>query len=317
MKILTFEVGGEERVGLLIDGKVADVNSGYALFLKEVEGEYRPTEISNVRLPSDMIEILKGGESSMKALKETSDYLGKLLEEDPVAPDQRRVFYSFEEIRFKAPVPRPPKLLELLHAYKGMTTVFRRPPPKEVIFRPKGYQHTVNSHGGPIVIPKEFLSNKVMTQIELGIVIGREAHRISEERAYDYVAGYTVFNDVNVIDVAAREGYMVSFKPDSYPTFGPFGPWFVPKEQIPDPQNLDVTVRINGRTVQEYNTKDMLFTIKHVIAYISEGLPLEPGDVISCGAAEGVQERCIIKPGDTVEGEIEHIGMLRNPVTSE
>jgi 2-keto-4-pentenoate hydratase/2-oxohepta-3-ene-1,7-dioic acid hydratase in catechol pathway len=150
-------------------------------------------------------------------------------------------------------------------------------------------------------------------ECELAIIIGRKGRHIPEEKAFDYVLGYTCFNDVSQRNIQRNDpsGW---FRGKSFDTFGPIGPCIVSHADIGDPQALQVTCKINGSIVQSSNTGEMIFSIPVLISFISRQFTLEEGDVIATGTPSGVSP---IVSGDTVEVEVERIGVLRNPVIAE
>jgi len=172
--------------------------------------------------------------------------------------------------------------------------------------------------GEPIVIPAfirdyKFPEERVDPEAELAIIIGKRGRYIPEEKAFDYVLGYTCFNDVSQrnIQKADTSGW---FRGKSFDTFGPIGPLIVPHSDIGDPGALKILCRINGVTKQSAHTSDMIFSVPVLISYISKQFTLEEGDIIATGTPAGVSP---IVPGDTVEVEIEKIGILSNPVAAE
>ena len=149
--------------------------------------------------------------------------------------------------------------------------------------------------------------------MELAVVIGRTAKGIRPDEALSYVAGYTVLNDVTAremqaADLAKQEPW---FRSKSFDTFGPMGPWMVTADEIKDPGRLQIECRVNGKLRQRSSTKHLVFPVPRVLAYISQRITLEPGDVVSTGTPEGIGP---ILPGDEVVCRIEKIGELRNPV---
>ena len=162
------------------------------------------------------------------------------------------------------------------------------------------------------------ISEQLDYEVELAVVIGREGRDIGEGDALDHVFGYTIANDVSVRDVQRSWHGGQWFKGKNFDTHLPLGPWIVTKDEIPDPQTLRITTRVNGVTKQDSNTKHMVFPVARIIAELSAGLTLHPGDVIITGTPEGVgmgrKPPEWLKPGDTVELEIERIGVLRNEV---
>jgi 2-keto-4-pentenoate hydratase/2-oxohepta-3-ene-1,7-dioic acid hydratase in catechol pathway len=173
--------------------------------------------------------------------------------------------------------------------------------------------------GEPIIIPahtREYKfaePHRVDPECELAVIIGQKGRHISEDKAFDYVLGYTCFNDVSQRNIQKSDpsGW---FRGKSFDTFGPIGPAVVSHNDIGDPQALQVTCKINGVLKQSGNTRDMIFSIPVLIAYISKQFTLEEGDVIATGTPSGISP---IVPGDTVEVEVEKIGVLKNPVASE
>jgi 2-keto-4-pentenoate hydratase/2-oxohepta-3-ene-1,7-dioic acid hydratase in catechol pathway len=171
--------------------------------------------------------------------------------------------------------------------------------------------------GEPIVIPAlireyGFEEPRVDPECELAVIIGKRGRHIKVEDAFDYILGYTCFNDVSMrnIQIADPSGW---FRGKSFDTFGPIGPVVVPSGSL-DPQKLALCSRINGVLKQQGNTQDMIFSVPVLVAYISKQFTLEEGDIIATGTPSGISP---IRPGDTVEVEVEGIGVLTNPVVEE
>ena len=172
----------------------------------------------------------------------------------------------------------------------------------------------ITGPGAPIVLPPD--TKEVDYEAELAVVIGRRCRGVSPSDALDYVAGYTCLNDVSARDFQRGDGQWVRAK--SQDTFGPMGPYLVTGEDIPDPQTLPIRCLVNGTILQDSNTDKMIFGVRELIAFISRGITLEPGDVISTGTPHGVgfarKPPIFLKDGDEVVVEIEGIGKLTNPV---
>jgi 2-keto-4-pentenoate hydratase/2-oxohepta-3-ene-1,7-dioic acid hydratase in catechol pathway len=166
----------------------------------------------------------------------------------------------------------------------------------------------------PIVLPS--ITSKVDYEGELAVVIGRRATRLSADDALDVVSGYLCANDVSARDLQFGDKQWVRGK--SLDTFCPIGPAMVPASQVPDPQALRLKTILNGEVVQEAPTADMIFSVAQIVAFISEAITLEPGDLILTGTPAGVgifrDPELLLKPGDEVTVEIEGIGTLTNPV---
>jgi 2,4-didehydro-3-deoxy-L-rhamnonate hydrolase len=160
-------------------------------------------------------------------------------------------------------------------------------------------------------------------ELELGVVIGRRAHRISAEEAMDYVAGYAVVNDVTARElIFRRDGSAIGadwLSGKSFPTFLPFGPMIVPKDQVRDPYNLSMKLAVNGKVYQDECTADMMISIERQVAYLASRVVLEPGDLICTGSpyGNGSAFGVFLKPGDVMEATIEGLGTQRNPCVME
>jgi 2-keto-4-pentenoate hydratase/2-oxohepta-3-ene-1,7-dioic acid hydratase in catechol pathway len=178
------------------------------------------------------------------------------------------------------------------------------------------WQNTLIGPGDPIVIPPAV--TKCDYEAELGVVIGERARDVSAENALEAVAGYICVNDVSARDLQFADGQWTRGKsPD---TFCPVGPALVPRSEIPDPQALAIRAILNGETVQESTTGNMIFGVADVIAYVTRTITLEPGDLIATGTPAGVgafrDPPLFMKPGDEISIEIEGIGSLTNPVAA-
>lgn len=173
------------------------------------------------------------------------------------------------------------------------------------------------AHLQPIIRPKA--SHKLDFEGELAVVIGKTARHVKAEDALEYVAGYACYNDGSVRD---WQKHTIQFVPGkNFPCTGGFGPWLVTCDEIGDPQDLELTTRLNGQVMQHTRTSDMIFDVRHLIEYCSTFTELAPGDVIVSGTTGGVgafrEPPVWMKPGDTVEVEISGIGILRNSIADE
>ena len=176
------------------------------------------------------------------------------------------------------------------------------------------------------MIPK--ISSKVDWEGELAVIMGKTGRNIPRKDAIHYVAGYTVSIDISFRDLqfsTRSDNAAVTLgsnwvKGKNLDSSFPLGPWLVTKDEIHDPQNLELSLKVNGKTKQNSNTQEMIFTIDSLIEYVSAGMTLKPGDIISTGTPEGVAVftgEPFLKDGDLVEATINGIGTLRNPVRSE
>ncbi len=217
------------------------------------------------------------------------------------------------EVRLLAPVPRPGKIFGIGLNYRDHAEESGQPVPEEPILFAK-FTNSVIGPGAPIVIPAATAEPDY--EAELCVVIGRTAHDVDVSAALDHVAGYTCANDVSARDLQLSVSQWTRGK--AVDTFLPCGPWLVTTDEIPDPQSLRVSCVLNGRTMQDSTTAQMVFGVAELVSFISRTCTLEPGDLIVTGTPPGVgfarTPPVWLKDGDEVTIEIEGIGALTNPV---
>jgi 2-keto-4-pentenoate hydratase/2-oxohepta-3-ene-1,7-dioic acid hydratase in catechol pathway len=192
-------------------------------------------------------------------------------------------------------------------------------PEKPVVFMKS--PTAVQNPGGTIVLPRHLRSDKVDFECELAVVIGYECKNVARAEAMNYVLGYTIANDVSARDWQKDWGGSQWCRGKTFDTFCPLGPALVTPSAIKNPNDLAISTRVNGTTMQQSNTRDMIFPVDELIEFLSGSTTLEPGTVILTGTPEGVgmgrKPPVYLQPGDVVEVEIEGIGVLRNPVVEE
>src|SRR5258707_10012045 len=175
--------------------------------------------------------------------------------------------------------------------------------------------------GGPIVLPRQLRSDQVDFEAELGVIIGYECKNVSRADALNYVLGYTIANDVSARDWQKTWGGSQWCRGKTFDTFCPLGPAFVTPDSLKNPDDLAMTTRVNGVTMQQSRTSDMIFSIAEIIEFLSGSTTLEPDTLILTGTPEGVgmgrKPPVYLKAGDVVEIAVEGIGVLRNPVVAE
>ena len=179
----------------------------------------------------------------------------------------------------------------------------------------------VQNPGDPIVLPRKLRSDKVDYECELAVVIGKTCHNVSKADALDYVLGYTCANDVSARDWQMKWGGGQWCRGKTFATFCPLGPCLTTADEIPNPNDLSIKTVLNGETMQDWNTNDMIFDVPTLIEFLSGSTVLTPGTVILTGTPHGVgaarQPPVFLKDGDSVTIEIESIGALTNPVVDE
>jgi len=225
--------------------------------------------------------------------------------------------YGFNEsdVRIKAPILRPAKLLGIGLNYRDHAEEFKIPIPAfPIVFGM--YANAIIGPEDAIVIPPA--TSQVDYEAELGVVIGARALRVPLEKALDYVAGYTIVHDVSARDIQFGDKQWTRGK--TIDTFAPIGPCLVSRGDLGDGGGLDIELRLNGHTMQKSNTRNLIFNVAMLVSGISQTMTLEPGDVIATGTPSGVgyvrKPPVFLKPGDMVEIEIDGIGILRNPVAA-
>jgi len=283
MKLATFTHNNLSRVGAVIDDIVID-------------------SLSDANIPNTMIDFLSAGANALLAMQELIDSgLGR---------------FNLADVKLNAPIPRPGKYLGISLNYADHITETGAEQPKYPSFFTK--QSTcVIGHSDSIHQPK--VSDKLDYEGELAFVIGKRCRHVPVDKAHQVIAGFTIANDVSVRDWQARSATMMIGK--SFDTCGPLGPWIVTPDELADPHHLSIKTWIDDELRQDGNTQQMIFNCYEMVAYLSQAMTLEPGDVIATGTPSGVgvkmYPRGYMKPGQTVRIEIEGIGTLSNVVIAE
>jgi 2-keto-4-pentenoate hydratase/2-oxohepta-3-ene-1,7-dioic acid hydratase in catechol pathway len=215
----------------------------------------------------------------------------------------------------RAPVPAPQKIVCLGLNYRDHAAESGMEVPKEPILFSK-YPSALIGHQGEIVLPE--VSTEVDYEAELVVVVGKGGRHIPRERAMEHVAGYTIGHDVSARDWQLHKPGKQWMTGKTFDTFAPVGPALVTADEVPDPHNLGIRLRLNGKTMQDSNTSQHIFRVDEIIAYLSKIFTLEPGDLIFTGTPPGVgmarNPPVWLQPGDIVEVEIDGLGILRNSV---
>jgi 2-keto-4-pentenoate hydratase/2-oxohepta-3-ene-1,7-dioic acid hydratase in catechol pathway len=221
--------------------------------------------------------------------------------------------FQASDVRLHAPVTRPAKLIGIGLNYKDHVEELKGQAPKQPLLFAM-YANAIIGPEDAIIVPP--MSQQIDYEAELGVVIGRRARQVPVESAIDYVAGYTIINDVSARDLQFSDGQWLRAK--SFDTFAPMGPYLVTTQALKDGDGLDIELRLNGKTMQKSNTRNLIFKVPELVSYISKVMTLEVGDVIATGTPGGVgfgrNPQVFMKPGDVVEIELEGIGQLRNSV---
>ncbi len=224
--------------------------------------------------------------------------------------------FSPDAVRLLPPVRHPGKVICVGRNYSEHCTEQGRRPPGEPILFAK-FAASLVGHGGAVVLPPQ--SRKVDFEAELAAVIGRECDRVPVVRALEHVGGYAVFNDISARDLQARDKQWVRAK--SFRTFGPMGPHLVTPDEVGDPQALHITLRLNGKLMQDASTRQMIFSVAELVSFVSQVVRLDPGDVIATGTPSGVgafrDPPRFLAAGDRMQVAIERVGVLENEVVDD
>jgi 2-keto-4-pentenoate hydratase/2-oxohepta-3-ene-1,7-dioic acid hydratase in catechol pathway len=268
-----------------------------------VEGQrYVDLQSVNPMVPNNLRQILASGPLALRAVQEACQH-----------PQAAK--HELEGVKLLPPIPDPPKIICLGLNYADHAKEGGVPIPKDPVLFSK-YATALIGHGDAIVLPP--VSKEVDYEAELVIVVGKRGRGLAGHQAMDYIAGYTIGHDVSARDWQLKKDGKQWMVGKTFDTFAPTGPVLVTADEVPDPHNLGIRLRLNGQTMQNSNTKQMIFSVDAVLAYLSQVFTLEPGDLIFTGTPPGVgfarKPPVFLQAGDVVEVEIDGLGVLRNCV---
>ena len=300
MKLLTYKTqdNEEQRLGFIHNNQVIDMEDF--------------GEISNFPLPSTMLELIDMG---FELVEELNDMVS---ETEPAFFEE--IAYEMNEVTFLAPIPKPRKNIigiglnyteHVAESARTLDTTGKLPQKPIIFSKPPTTVTATNTN----IIKNAKLTSQLDWEVELAVVIGKKGKYVSNADAMDYVFGYTVINDISARD-CRREGQWIVSKGQD--TFAPMGPVLVTKDEIPNPHNLNLSLKVNGVEKQNANTKFLLFNINALIEDLSTVFTLEPGDIIATGTPSGVgagrDPQEWLYDGDVIEATVEGIGTIVNTV---
>lgn len=341
MKLASFRTAADRvSVGVCLPSSgrdvLVDVTRAYAAYLDLFERQDRMQAMAEAIVPADMRALLEGGEASMAAARSAARHAGEVLAS--VAGERawraKGIVYDKEEVTFLPPVPRCGKIISVGANYRShLAELDDETRNKELSEYSRNlrqatyppafakFPSTMVGHDQPIVYPP--WTKLLDYEAEFSIVIGKRCKNVAAQNYLDVVAGYTIMNDVSMRDIGELEQQRrLLLMGKNLDTTAPVGPFLVTKDEIPDPQNLQIRCWVNGELRQHESTSQMIFDVARIIEYYSR-MTLEPGDIITTGSPAGVAmvrtppERYMLKPGDVVEIEIDGLGRLRNQVVAD
>ncbi len=268
------------------------------------QDRYLDLQASNPALPPSVRLLLESGPDTLRAAAD-------------VANSPKAVSVPAGQAKLLPPIPDPPKIVCIGLNYRDHAAEGGAPIPKEPVLFSK-YATALIGPEQPIVLPS--VSNEVDYEAELVIVVGKGGRHLKADSAVGHVAGYMVGHDVSARDWQLKKDQKQWMVGKTFDTFAPTGPCLVTADEIPDPHSLGIRLRLNGQTMQDSNTKQMIFPVGEILAYLSKVFTLQTGDLIFTGTPPGVgmarKPPVFLKAGDVVEVEIDKLGLLRNPVVA-
>jgi acylpyruvate hydrolase len=318
VKLVAYESGKQPALGVVVKDWIIGVSPAVQLLKtrRVPRALAQRTNFKNASrrvldagaAPKDMIELLGRGQAWGKSLATVTSLLARGID-----PKKAPLFTPLAKARLLAPIPKPGKITCVGLNYADHAREQGHEPPKSPIFFLKS-GNTICGPGDPIHLPPN--SSQVDYEAEFAVVMGKKGSRIPEEKAYDYVAGYMILHDVSARDLQFSDGQW--YRGKSCDTFAPTGPWIVTRDEIKDPHNLRISLTLNGETMQDSNTSNLIFSVPYLISYLSQSATWEVGDLISTGTPPGVgvfrKPPVFLKAGDTASVTVEKLGTLTNPV---
>ena len=324
MKLVTFDNSvRQSRIGAVAsDGRIVDLNSAYALYLRDVGDESAFARLADVVVPANMRALFEGGDSSLDAAHTGFEH-ARNLELHATGVHGEPLAYAAANVHLRAPIV-PKKFFHTAgnfreHHEEATKAGFSHPVMPWIVF----FQNVdaIVGHDEPVIYP-EHLTQELDYELELAVVLKKGGKHFTPEQAQDHIGGYVIFNDITARDIQRREmkSGVFSFC-KGLDTFCPLGPWIVTADEIPDPHNLVMELRVNGEPRQRSHSGKMSVKIPEILSHYSP-MGYSAGDVVSTGTVSGVAafsgdpKTWYLKAGDVMECEIEKIGVLRNRVIS-
>jgi 2-keto-4-pentenoate hydratase/2-oxohepta-3-ene-1,7-dioic acid hydratase in catechol pathway len=295
VKVLSYKGNKGDRIGIQTDRGIVDFSAGLQLYTVFEREEAGP-------MITDMLTLLQNGLCNVETFAEVLKFLERHSLLDSYIVDS--------DVTLNPPIGRPPKIVALGLNYASHAAESGRESPKEPVIFCKASTAVIGPEDKVVINP---VVGRVDPEVELAVIISKRAKGVSREDAADFIAGYTILNDISARDMQSADFELRNpwFRSKSMDTFCPLGPCIVLPDEISPLDELDLELKVNGETRQKSNTKYLIFKVPELIEYISSMMTLEPGDIISTGTPEGIAP---IQPGDVVEATVEKIGTLTSHV---
>lgn len=288
MKLITFDYSDKTRIGVLAGHEVIDLSR------------------ADTRIPATMKALIALGDEGLDLVR-------------AVTNSEKGPRYALADVTLRPVVPDPDKIVCIGLNYASHATEANMKLPAEPTVFGK-FNNVLIGANAPIIIPRT--TDRIDYEAELAVIIGKRAKYVPEAAALDFVYGYSVFNDVSARDYQLSDNQTGQWTlGKSFDASGPIGPALITRDEITDPQNLDIRLSIDGTVLQQSNTRNMIFSVAKIISFLSTVMTLEPGDIIATGTPEGIGFKrnppVFLRPGNRVSVTIEHLGVLENPVIAE
>ncbi len=316
MKLVRFLKGSTARIGVIDHDQVVDVEGaltaalvGAGMSLEMAQSEARE------RVPQSMRRFLAAGDGLQQIVREAVSFAHAY-------PDHKvsghNITVPLVSAELLAPIADPEKIICIGQNYKDHCAEQNQPFPERAIIFAK-FPNAINNPGAPVVLPA--ISSQVDYEAELAFVVGKRAKHVSEADAPHYIAGYFCLNDVSARDIQMHPAEKQWIRGKACDGFAPIGPWLVTSDEVGDPHDLDIELVLNGEVRQTSNTSNLIFNCYYLLSYISKGITLEPGDIVTTGTPGGVgvfsNPQIFLQPGDVMSVTIEKLGTLTNTVIAE
>ena len=320
MRLISFVGDGHRRLGSFYADRIIDLQAAHIAGQELLQGASitgGARTLAEAQLPADALQFIEVGASALavaKAILASASSLPADLATSAGEP----VWYQPNQVQILAPITNPGKIICIGLNYKDHAIETNMDIPQSPVLFSK-FVTAIIGPNQPIIHPGSQVTQRLDYEAELVVVVGKTARNVTVEQAMEYVFGYTIMNDISARDLQMQSGQWLKGK--SLDAFAPIGPALVSADEVPDPHNLRISLKLNGKLMQDSNTKNLIFTVPVLISYISKLMTLLPGDIIATGTPPGVgmarKPPVYMQPGDVVSAEISGLGTLTNPIILE